>query len=200
MKTLSTPIKQIIQARSVEMFLLIETKAANVTSLPYDILMSNGIDYVSGGAIKSAEPPRQTAVVDREAYKISFIDVSGVYRSLFDSGIVGSDATVTMGFINKGVPIAGSDGIIVPHDEPFRDIRDTLRVYKGKVDTTSIDIDAVEGTQVAVIECSSPMAALDRRNTFVTSKEAMRARYPNDSAFDRIHVGSSESSLKWGKI
>lgn len=200
MKTISAPVLTLIKLNHTEVFIAVEFDTIKVTSLPFDITLSNGVTYVSGGGLLGVAPPRQTSVVDREAYRLSFADVNGALKAKFNSGVVGMKLKVLVGFINKSPSgIAGSDGVVVAPGDPFRDIRDTVTSYAGVVDTTAIFIDPKEGSITATIEGSSPMGALDMRKTFMTSKEAMRARSANDTSFDYVFVGSGTASLKWGK-
>jgi len=207
MKTISPAILAQLNSDKTEVFILIEydinalgIPAEATTTAPYDITMSNGITYTANSKLVSADPPRLTSVVDREAYKISFADVDNVYRAMFDAGVVGKKIKLTFGFINKlSTTAVGSNGINVLSGTPFKDMRDTICIYQGAVDTSAIDFNFSEGKVTATFESSSPMGSLDMRNTFMTSKQSMRDKYPNDASFDVIHVGSGASLLKWGK-
>ena len=67
------------------------------------------------------------------------------------------------------------------------------------IDNHSFTVDFKDSEAPVFLEGASPFASLDMKNTFYTSKESMRTRYPNDSAFDEVHVSSGRSMLKWGK-
>lgn len=156
------------------------------TSLGYEFTFDGEL-YTANNNIKALEPPKNSSVIDREAYKITLTDVSLVFKDYFETGAVNDRVTVKIGIfdIETGLPKV--------EPEHF------LTVFEGKIDTTIIDVDFNEGFFDATIESSSPLASLDQRNAFYTSKRSLRQRFPTDSSFDFIHLGSGESVLKWGK-
>ncbi len=206
MKKLSNCINTIISRPDTEVFILIELLISQpilLTTLSYDVTMSapgfTTRTYNADGPITSIDPPRVSKTVDREAYKISLADTDGSLRVLFDAGLVGTEVAVIMGFVNNGSTVTSSAGISVAKGDVFTDYRDTITIYRGAVDTTGITASFNESTNIAVIECSSPMGALDMRKAFFTSKDSMRNKNPTDASFDFVHQTSGASMLLWGK-
>jgi hypothetical protein len=206
MKKLSTCINTVVNRLGTEVFLLVEILKSPpilLTTLGYNITMSGPgyttRTYTADGPIVAIDPPRMSKTVDREAYKINLADTDGSLRVLFDEGLVGTEVAVIMGFINNGPPLTSSSGVSVGTGEAFTDYRDTIVVYRGAVDTTGITTSFSEDTNIATIECSSPMASLDMKNSFFTSKDSMRTRHPTDCSFDFVHQTSGAAILLWGK-
>jgi hypothetical protein len=206
MKKLSTCINTVINRLGTEAFILIEILTGTpilLTTLGYDITMSGPgyttRTYEADGPITAIDPPRTSKVVDREAYKVSMTDTDGSLRALFDAGLVGTSVSVIMGFINNGPPLTSSANTTVATGSAFTDFRDTILVYRGVVDTTTTTFTFNENSNIATLECSSPMAALDMKNSFFTSKDSMRNRHPTDCSFDFVHQTSGAATLLWGK-
>jgi hypothetical protein len=82
---------------------------------------------------------------------------------------------------------------------PLLDPADTIISYRGIADTQGYAINPTDGTVIAVIECSSPMARLGMVKSFFTSKDAMRQLNPIDTAFDQASLNSSKVSYLWGR-
>ena len=199
MKKISAPITALIKSNNVEVFVMVSVLDQNVTSLDHDITVG-GVLYSCTGKLMGVSPPSQNTAIDREAQTVTFADVDVVLRGLFNSGCVGKKVFVRLGFINKtSTSIVGSDSVSVAPGHPFRDILDTMLSYAGIIDGTGVTINVNEGSVSAEIQGSSPFGALDMRNVFMSSKEAMRARQPLDTSFDYIHIGSGNATLKWGK-
>ena len=166
------------------------------TTLPFDITMSNGRTYTSDGGLIGVDPPRLSSVVDREAYKISFVDTNYEFRNYFNSGVVGAPLKVYLGFFNTSEETINS----IEPDEIFNNINDTITVYEGVIDNHSYEIDFSNSSIICVIEGSSPMAHLDLVKTFSTSRDQMDQYNTSDTSLDFTYQGSGEIALKWGKI
>ncbi len=206
MKRLTTCINTVANRLGTEVFVLIEILAATpilLTTLSYSITMSGPgyttRTYVSEGPIFSIDAPRMSTIVDREAYKVQLADTDGSLRALFDAGVVGVPVTVRLGFVNNGPPLTDSAGNTIGTGMAFADYRDTLTIYSGAIDNTGIIANFNESSKIATIECSSPVASLDMKNSFFTSKDSMRNRHPGDSSFDLVHQTSGAAMLLWGK-
>lgn len=197
-KTYSNNIKQVLQNDNMSPFFLValEFRTGTVyhTNTPMDISV-NGLGVFSAdNSLLGIDPPRLSAVVDRETYKITYSDNLFIFRSLFESGIIGTPITVYIGFYNTSDATIGT---ILP-SMPFTDISDLIIAYKGFVDTHGHTTD-VDGEVTAVLECSSPMASLDLTKPFYTSRDSMRQLEPTDSSFDDVYTGSKAINLLWGK-
>jgi hypothetical protein len=193
---LSQVIQEIILLDRVKYFFLVSIgNNRNYTSAPFNITMSNGITYLSDGGLIGVDPPTFSSTVDRSSYSVLFADLSSELKSYFEEGATGDSISVRVGFYNtleqetNGVPL---DGV-------FTNINDTILLYKGIIDTQSYSIDVNNGSIIAKIEGSSPMADLDLVKSFFTNKDSMQQRNSSDTAFDKVFEGSGEISLKWGK-
>jgi hypothetical protein len=193
---LSPTVTAIINSNLMTFFYLVTLKNdMRFTSAPFDITMQDGHTYFADSGLIGVEPPRASSVVDRATYKIAFADPSQSFKDYFESGATGDDVIVRLGFFN-------TLGYATDSTAPgafFRQLENTIIVYKGVVDSQTFNIDFGQGEITATIECSSPMADLDLIRSFFTNKDSMRTRNPNDTAFDQVFDDASEVQYKWGK-
>jgi hypothetical protein len=198
MRQLSTNILQALASDDIRAIIAVkivtQSQTLRYTDNPYDITILGEL-YQAGGLLKAVEPPKLSKVVDREAYKITLIDPEFSLRSLIEAGITGSEVSVYGVFFNT---TEASIGGVAP-DSPFLNSGDIQTAYEGVVDTTTLTVDASEGSVIIVIECASPMASLDRVNSFHTTKESMSQRNNADTAFDEVFEGSKQVQHVWGK-
>jgi len=202
MRVLSSVVNTLLSRSSIKYFFLVSVgNTDHTTSLPYDITMSNGTTYLANNGLISIDPPRQSTTVDSEAYKISFADPNYMLRSYFESGAVGDDLRVYVGFINNtAAPMVDAGGVSVQVGEPFKDMRDAVMSYRGFVDSHGYSIEPNESRVIATIQGASPMADLDMVRTFMTSKDYIKQFSANDTSYDQIYEGSVSILTKWGKI
>jgi len=185
MKTFSTSVSQALSQDHVEYFFLVDLELnANyyMTTHAQDITV-DGHTYGANGAIFNYDPPKQNSVVDRDAYKIAFIDPNNHLLQEARAGIVGKTVRIRAGFVHNTLG-------------PLTSSSDLVYVYSGYVDAPSISNDFE--TKILSIECSSPMADLDAVKPFFTTKYGVAQYDTGDTCFDRIHDGYS-LQLKWGK-
>ena len=193
---LSSAVQTLLASDNLALFYLVKIGAdTQITSAPYDITMLDDGLYVAEGTLISAEPPHISNVVDRASYKLTLADPQQQYKSWLESGAVGTKVSVRVGFFNTADSVLDgvSPGNYFPQPEH------TITVYKGVLDSAAYQIDPGNGSSTLAIECSSPMADLDLVNVFYSNKESLRARYPEDGAFDQVFTGSEEINMKWGK-
>jgi len=145
------------------------------------------------------ESPRQSSAVDREVYKITYIDPTFQFRAYFEAGLTGARVTTYLGLFNSTASPVMSGGVSIPPGQPLTGAEDLIIAYSGWVDTQGYTIDPDSGTVIAVLEGSSPMASLDMSKPFRTTKEDMRTVNLNDTSFDEIYTGVSRVSYAWGK-
>jgi hypothetical protein len=150
-----------------------------LTNLPYNIVVDNNT-YIADGGLTELEPPKLTSILDREVYQIKLVDFNNEFKNYFENNALGSKVTVRLG--------------ITGNTDDF-DI-----VYRGRIDGTSITTNPSEGSKDAIIECSSPFAALDRTNNRMTDKTYQRNINENDSSMDFVYSAAKEVELKWGKV
>lgn len=203
MRKISTVIANVIDQPNVMPFFLVSIGDMNLylTTLQYDVVMSDGQTYLSDGGLVSVDPPRLSSVVDRESYKITIADPDFEFRTFLDNGAVGSELSVRVGFLNALTEtLIGSDGVEVTHYHPFKDLRDTIYAYKGAIDSHSYNIDFSNNEVMLTLEGSSPLANLDQVRAFYTSKDQMNQVNKNDTSMNEVYKGSGELTLKWGKV
>lgn len=146
-------------------------------------------------SLMTIEAPRLSETVDRETYKVAYIDPNFTKVAYFEAGLTGASFTVYVGFYNTtGATFAGA-----APGAPITNLADLVIAYSGVIDTQGFSIDPESGTVVAVIEGSSPMACLGRVNSFYTSQENMLRVSGGDTSFDQIYTGSARINLLWGK-
>jgi hypothetical protein len=204
MRTFSANVDTLINRVDASAFYLVrvltttssvhDTLSLMHTTASFDITVSGLGTFSSNNGLLSVEPPKLSNSVDRESYKIVYADASRAIISLFDDGLTGAKATVWVGFYNT---TAASISGIAP-GLPLTAISDLIIAYEGVVDTQGYTISPEDGTIIAVIECSSPVASLGLVRSFYTSKESMKQVNVSDTAFDQVQVGSKQT-FKWGK-
>jgi hypothetical protein len=154
-----------------------------------------GVTFQTGNGLSMVEAPKLSQAVDRETYKILYVDPSFSKRQLFEDGVVGSEVNIYVCFLNT---TNGTLGGAAP-GQYLTDVADLIIAYSGVIDTTGYAVEPEEGTAVATLECSSPMAALNLTKLFMTTKDALRKINPDDSAFDQVGLTSSKTAYLWGK-
>jgi len=164
----------------------------------YRYIPGIGTFGASSGLIEY-ESPRQSSAVDREVYKITYIDPTFQFRAYFEAGLTGARVTTYLGLFNSTASPVMSGGVSIPPGQPLTGAEDLIIAYSGWVDTQGYTIDPDSGTVIAVLEGSSPMASLDMSKPFRTTKEDMRTVNLNDTSFDEIYTGVSRVSYAWGK-
>ena len=185
MRTFSTAVSQALSQDYVEYFFLIdlELNANYYMTTHAEDITENGHVYTANGAIFNYDPPKQNSIVNRDAYKIAFIDPNNQLFLESKAGIVGKTVKIRAGFVHETLG-------------PLTDPVDLVYVYSGYVDAPSVSNDFE--TKILSIECSSPMADLDAVKPFFTTKYGIAQYNTGDTCFDRIHDGYS-LQLKWGK-
>lgn len=182
----SSTLIQLLENPVIEAFYLVTVGTYRTTSYFTDITYDSQL-YLSDGKLLSADPPRLSAVVDRELYKIVLADPEYALGSL-TTNIVGDNFEVRLIFND---PTTGN---------PYLNPADTILLYKGTVDSNAYAIDTNNAGEVAIsISGSSPMADLDLSRPFYTGKEFIRNISNNDTSFDQVYDGSGNVNLRWGK-
>lgn len=177
-----------------------------LTSAPYDLNLPTIGLFIADSGLVDLDVPRLSTNIDREAFKITLADPSFELRELCNTGLLGAKVLVRIGFMNTtGSPLVGAaTGNTFSVGAPVLDIGDLVVAYSGIVDVPAYEINT-DGDTLLVIECSSPMAALDLVNPFYTSKDSLDQRVfvelndQTDTAFDNVYAGSQSMSVAWGK-
>lgn len=199
MRNFSNNVKTILALDEVAIFYLVRIVTPNVTLLDttanVNITISGIGTFVPNNGLSTVEAPKLSSTVDRETYKLVYIDPDFSKRALFESVLTGSSVTVWVGFYNT---TGGVIGTYQPGDI-MSSVSDLVVAYKGIVDTQGYAIDPDSGTVVAAIECASPMASLGLVRPILTSRDALRQRNANDTAFDQVFQKSGQVFILWGK-
>jgi hypothetical protein len=199
MKTFSPNVTQMLALDEINIAYLVKLETPLVvfyeTTAPFDITIPGLGVFSSNSSLSDVDDIRMSKAVDRAIYKITYIDPEFQKRALFEVGLTGSKVTIYVCFFNVLDIIV--DGI--DPGEPFTDPEDLIIAYHGTVDTQGYTIDPDEGVITAVIECASPMAALDLSKPFFTSRDSLKQVNPIDTAFDQVTSNIARATLLWGK-
>jgi hypothetical protein len=182
----------------INAFSLVEMKNKNVTirhtTLPYNCNITGIGNFLADNGLRGLEPPKLSATVDRETYKIVYADPEFLFKEIFEQGFVGADITIWAGLLNTTTGVVGGAG----PGEPLLSSSDLIMLYKGVVDTHAYSIKDHEEV-ICTIEGSSPMANLALVKNRMTSQDCLRQLGISDSAFDSVYAGSAAVNLLWGK-
>lgn len=201
MRNMPAVVKTLLSRDDTTFYYLVEIIKADAqvirdTNASFDVV-ANGNIFTSNTGLQNVEPPKLSTVVDRESYKITYADATMSKIAMFEKGLTGAKVTAWTVFVNTtGAPIAATGGMFNDGDLLVNDL---LIAYRGIVDTQGYTINPNEGTIVAVIECSSPMAGLNVVKGLYNSRESLHERNASDTSFDQIHEGSAKIALLWGK-
>lgn len=191
MISFNAKVIDLLSQPSIEAFYLVEIELPTVyrtTSFFSDLTLDDGNTYYNDGRLLTVDPPKLSATVDREQYKITFADTDMYFGQYLNSGLVGTRVSVRVGFVDTLTNM------------PLLQMANTILVYKGRVDNGAYGISTDEaGDCVFVLTCSSPMGDLDLVKTMMTSKDALRNIDPSDNSFEQIYEGVGQIELKWGK-
>ena len=169
----------------VEGFTCVQIKDLRITTYFTGLNLSDGY-YTPSDLITAVDEPQLTSTVDRDLYKIQFTDSRREFFNQFEVGLNGAPVNVQIGFVDQSTGLPETDYLFI--------------MYKGIVESFSYDIDTAEnGSILATITCSNPMATLDGSNPYYTSKFAIQQLDSSDTSFDQIYEGSGGVLLKWGK-
>lgn len=203
MRTLSENIQRLMlrpDASSVY-FVKIETVSGtnsyHTTGVSTELVLGNY--YEPSAGLMTIEAPRISEAVDRETYKIVYIDPNFELISRFESGLAGARITVYLAMYNTTGSNMSSDGLTISPGRPLLGASDLVIAYQGFIDTQGYTINPKEGTVIAVLEGSSPVASLGQVKAFYSSRENMRRHNTADTSFNAIYVGSAKVALLWGK-
>lgn len=199
MRKLSSNLQAILASSSLATFYLIKIVTPNTSvydcSVDYPVTVPGVGTFTPSGTLINVEAPRLSEVVDREIYRIAFVDPTFEKIALFEAGLTGSFLSAYVGFYNTTDATLGG----AEPGQPLLNLADLVVAYAGIIDTQGYTIDPANGQITAVIECSSPVANLGLARTLTTSKESLRQFSNSDTAFDQVYVGASQSSYLWGK-
>jgi hypothetical protein len=199
MRVFSDNVKAIMASGKVAIFYLVEIIAPSVTIR--DTTAVNSITVAGVGTfdpnngLSIVEGPKLSEAVDRQNYKITYIDPEFQKRELFESILTGSTARTFVGFYNPFPTALGG----AEEGQPLCGIDDLIVAYAGVVDTQGYAIDPSNGTVIAVVECASPMASLGLVKSFYTTKNAMARFDANDTCFDQVTTSAAKTTFLWGK-
>ena len=185
MRSISSNVQTVIDSGDINYFFLIDLNFNSnyyLTSLPYNVTF-NGNVYTADGGLFEVDSPRFSTVIDREAYKVVIADLSNQLLNEFNTGVIGKDISVRVGFLDA-------------NKQPLLNADDVIFIYKGYVDAPVISSNWDE--KIAVVEGTSPMADFDSVNVLYTSKNGIKQVNPIDTCFDDVFEGA-DVVMKWGK-
>lgn len=194
MITFSPRVTQLISENRAEGFFCVHILNAGgsvfraSTTHYHDVILGNGITYVADDFIAKMEPPNQSSNIDKEKYKLAVNDDDFFLAAEAENGLVGKRLEVRICFFDPDLP------------GPLLNLEDTLVAYKGRIHGLEGAIGMEEFGAIGFnITGSSPMMSLDMTRGIYLSKDAIRARNPQDGSCDSIYKGSTPLLQKWGK-
>ena len=198
MKDISATLKSLLTRDDIEPFILLEigpnqsAQFFRYTTLPYDITFETNT-YSSSNGLANLDPPRISRILDKESYNINFVDPQYTLKPFFEGGsgqLIGINMRLIGGFINS------TDSLLFG-TSPGQDFGEYFTLYKGFVDTANYSV--TKDTVILNVEGSSPMGPLDLTRAILTSKEYVQRKYPTETGYDQLFVGSGAIRLNWGK-
>jgi len=187
---LSPRISYLIQQKNLSTFICVKILKGTIqkryTTYPSDLTFL-GEMYLTKNVIAGLEKPKMTSVIDRDLYKITFVDSDRQeFANYFDSGLLDANVEVHTGFIDNATGLP--------------EVNESFIIYKGKVADYKYHVETdVVGEIKASISCTNPMSDLDAINPYYTSKEFMKQIDPTDTCYNEIFNGSNKLVLYWGK-
>jgi len=186
MRQFSTPVQTVINSDNLKFLFLIKLEFNSTyyfTSYHRDIVF-DGNTYIADGGLYEFDSPKFSSVVDRESYKVVVADLFDTMSAEFKANVIGKPIEVFVALLDA-------------NGDPLVNNADVLRIYKGFVDSPSLDISFE--SKLAILEGTSPMSDLDMVNTVITSKDGMDQLSATDTSFDEIYE-NGEITIKWGKV
>ena len=90
MRYYSPAVKSLLGLDNISIFYLVSITRNNLslrhTSLPFDITIPGLDTFYTGNGLLGVDSPKLSAVVDREAYKIVYVDPAFEFSSKFEMG------------------------------------------------------------------------------------------------------------------
>jgi hypothetical protein len=199
MRILSANVETLLALDNTSTFFLVSIVGNGFTfldtSAPTAVTISGLGTFTPSDGLLNVEPPRLSESVDRETYKIAYIDPLFEKISAFEAGLAAATVTVYVGFYNTSASSLGGAAV----GQPLLALADLVIAYSGQVDTHGYTIDPANGTVVALIEGSSPVAALGMTKAFYTTRASLDQITTGDTAFDYVYTGAARISRVWGK-
>jgi hypothetical protein len=188
-------VATLLQQDSISYFYLVDVGNGVMrhASINRDLVVG-GVAYSGNNTLVMVDAPRLSPVVDRESYKVTYLDNDYTYKPLFEAGFVGKPFKVMLGFFNTTGSVLNG----VQPGEPLLSTSDIIVAYEGFVDTQTYVI-GVNDKVTLTIEGASPMGSLDLVRSVLTSKDYMNQIAPGDTSFDQLFLGSAPIQLLWGK-
>jgi hypothetical protein len=100
MRNISASIQLLLAQDYIDTFYLVALGATRRHTTINRNITFNGDLFLGNSELASVEPPRLSSVVDREPYKVSYVDPLFTFRSEFETGMVGQVVIIYLGFIN----------------------------------------------------------------------------------------------------
>jgi hypothetical protein len=199
MRKISPNVEFLLSQPVIKSFYLISIVGTNInikyTTNFYDLDIPGLGLFTSNNSLSKFDPPLIEKATDRETYKFTFTDSNFDLRSTAEENIIGSRASLYMGLINTTENILGGAN----PEAPLLNLEDITLGFDGVIDGKQYTIDIIEQTAIFTIECSTPMASLEAKLPYITSKDAIQNLDPTDTCYDQIYEGSVAVGLLWGK-
>ena len=160
----------------------------------------NGITYSAQSGLVKMDAPRLSPSVDREVYKLHFLDPSYLLRERLENDSYGTPIEVVAAVTRPRLYSTSTIASVVPQfDAPGAAVNFySIVAYRGILDSYTYNI-SPEGEVILEISGTSPMGPLGLTRALLTSPNLLRERYPGDTSYDQVSEGSVQSTLKWGR-
>jgi hypothetical protein len=198
----NSTVTGLLNSNNVEAFYLVEIDTLRFTNFYNNFeLNDNGVlykTYISDGRLMKLDPPTPSSSVDKNSYTLVLADSDFSSRQY---NWTSKSVEVRIAFVNnKATNQLDSKGFTIKPNHPYRELSDTVLIYKGIVDSVTQEISTeVSGEVLLNVVCVSPMHNLDFKRVIRLNKDNMRDRDYTDSCCDRIYEGSTKLRLLWGK-
>lgn len=202
MRNFSANVKAQLSQDAISVFFLVEWRATGDghrylrhTTFPIDISINGLGTFKALNGLNSVDAPKLSDTVDREVYKLSYLDADREMLSWVTGAGLGARCTVYIGFINTlNYAMGGAEPGM-----PMRNKEDLIMSYQGVVDTYGYSINS-DGEFISTFDCSSPMAALDVVRPILTSPDSIKRENDIDACYDQVYAASAPVTLHWGSI
>lgn len=185
--------------------LALPSQTLRFTTTPYDLVVG-GVTYLADNQLRSMDQPRLSDAVDRELFKLSFVDHQFTFGPLA-AQMLKSRVSVYGGLFNTtGEVLVDSSSQNIQPGKPINNLADMFCLYRGFADSVGYTISEEDGA-IFHIDCAAPVANLDALRSFYTTQDSLRQRVSvadwtaaPDTAFDNIAIGGNTKEILWGKI
>jgi hypothetical protein len=206
MRQVSSNIKNLLENNLVEPILILDIGDSSsilqqkLTGCPFDLLVDGNL-YLSSVDITGIDLPKNSQIINKETYNISFSDPDFYYYNYFNIGLTNTPVILRALFVNTSdEEYIGTNSFTYAPDEIITSLADSVIVYRGLINNAEYITDPSDNSSTLKMSVVSALASLDNKNTIRATKNYIRSVNPTDSSFDSIFDSKQQITLKWGKV